>query len=48
MKEVSVLVGCQLLVRGLAVSQGNILIYDMGTINFADPQFVKYLIETYG
>ena len=21
---------------------------DMGTINFADPQFVKYLIETYG
>ena len=22
--------------------------YDTGTVNFADPQFVKYLIETYG
>jgi diketogulonate reductase-like aldo/keto reductase len=22
--------------------------HDTGTINFADPQFVKYLIETYG
>ena len=22
--------------------------HDTGTVNFADPQFVKYLIETYG
>ena len=22
--------------------------HDMGTINFGDPQFVKYLIENYG
>ena len=22
--------------------------YDTGNIDFADPQFVKYLIETYG
>ena len=22
--------------------------HDTGTINFGDPQFVKYLIETYG
>jgi diketogulonate reductase-like aldo/keto reductase len=22
--------------------------HDAGTVNFADPQFVKYLIETYG
>jgi len=22
--------------------------HDAGTINFQDPQFVKYLIETYG
>jgi diketogulonate reductase-like aldo/keto reductase len=22
--------------------------YDTGTVNFQDPQFVKYLIETYG
>ena len=22
--------------------------HDTGTINFSDPQFVKYLIETYG
>ena len=22
--------------------------HDAGTVNFSDPQFVKYLIETYG
>jgi len=22
--------------------------HDTGTVNFQDPQFVKYLIETYG
>ena len=23
-------------------------VHDEGTVNFADPNFVKYLIETYG
>ena len=27
---------------------GSLNAHDTGTVNFSDPQFVKYLIETYG